>query len=41
MLEEATTCHDKAKILTEKVIPGKRKAYLEQLEKSFEELTSS
>ena len=41
MLEEATTCHDKAKILTEKVIPGKRKVYLDQLEKSFEDLTSS
>ena len=41
MLEEATTCYDKAKILTEKVIPGKRKVYLDQLEASFEDLTNS
>ncbi len=41
MLEEATTCYDKAKILTEKVIPGKRKVYLDQLEESFEELKNS
>ena len=40
MLEEATTCYDKAKILTEKVIPGKRKVYLDQLEASFEDLTN-
>jgi len=32
MIEEATTCYDKAKILTEKIIPGKRKVYLDQLE---------
>ena len=37
-LEKATTCYDKAKILTEKVIPGKRKMYLDQLEESIEEL---
>jgi len=41
MLEEATTCYDKAKILTKKVIPGKRKVYLDQLEASFEDLTNS
>jgi tetratricopeptide (TPR) repeat protein len=41
MLEEATTCYDKAKILAEKVIPGKRKVYLDQLEESFEELNNS
>jgi len=41
MLEEATTCYEKAKILTEKVIPGKRKVYLDQLEASFEDLTNS
>jgi len=41
MLEEATTCHEKAKILTEKFIPGKRKVYLDQLEASFEDLTNS
>ncbi len=34
MLEEATTCYDKAKILTEKVLPGKRKMYLDQLDES-------
>jgi tetratricopeptide (TPR) repeat protein len=38
-LEKATTCYDKAKILTEKVIPGKRKMYLDQLEQSIEELS--
>ena len=37
-LEKATTCYDKAKILTKKVIPGKRKMYLDQLEESIEEL---
>lgn len=41
MLEEATTCYDKAKILAEKFIPGKRKVYLDQLEESFEELNNS
>ena len=34
MLEEAATCYDKAKILTEKVLPGKRKVYLDQLDES-------
>ena len=37
-LEKATTCYDKAKILTEKVIPGKRKMYLDQLEESIDDL---
>jgi tetratricopeptide (TPR) repeat protein len=41
MIEEATTCYEKAKILTEKVIPGKRKVYLDQLEQTFEDLTGS
>jgi len=41
MLEEATTCYDKAKSLTEKVIPGKRKIYLDQLKDIFEELNNS
>ncbi|MHA1535058.1 MAG: tetratricopeptide repeat protein [Promethearchaeota archaeon] len=41
MLEEATTCYDKAKILTEKITPGKRKVFLEQLEMSFEDLSNS
>jgi superkiller protein 3 len=38
MIEEASTCFDKAKILTEKVLPGKRKMYLEQLDEIIEEL---
>ncbi len=38
MLEEATTCYDKAKILTEKVIPGKRKVYIDKLEEGIAEL---
>jgi len=38
MPEEATTCYDKAKILINKVIPGKRKMYLDQLEETIEEL---
>jgi len=37
-IEKATTCFDKAKILTEKVLPGKRKMYLDQLDESIEEL---
>lgn len=41
MLEEATTCYDKAKILMEKVIPGKRKIYSDQLKEIFEELNNS
>jgi len=38
MLEEATTCFEKAKILTKKVMPGKRKLYLEELDETIEEL---
>ncbi|MFX0049532.1 MAG: winged helix-turn-helix domain-containing protein, partial [Candidatus Hermodarchaeota archaeon] len=34
MLEEADTCYEKAKILTEKVLPGKRKMYLDQLDET-------
>jgi len=37
-LEKATVCFDKAKILTEKVIPGKRNMYLDQLDESVKEL---
>ena len=37
-LEKAIVCFDKAKDLTKKVIPGKRKMYLDQLDESFEEL---
>jgi len=36
MREEASTCYSKAKLLTKKVIPGKRKLYIDQLEDSFE-----
>jgi len=39
MIEEATTCYEKAKLLTEKVIPGKRKVYIDHLEESIEELS--
>jgi len=38
MDDKAITCHEKAEELTKKVIPGKRKIYLDQLEKSIEEL---
>jgi len=38
MLEEATTCYEKAKVLTEKVIPGKRKMYMDALDESIEDL---
>ncbi len=34
---EASTCYEKAKILTEKVIPGKRKLYFDQLEENFDD----
>jgi tetratricopeptide (TPR) repeat protein/Mn-dependent DtxR family transcriptional regulator len=37
-LEKATVCFDKAKILTEKVIPGKKNMYLDQLDESVKEL---
>jgi len=38
MPEEATTCYEKAKRLAEKVIPGKRKVFLNHLEESIEYL---
>ncbi|MHA2287889.1 MAG: tetratricopeptide repeat protein [Promethearchaeota archaeon] len=38
MLEEARTCYEKAQILTEKVLPGKRKMYNEQLDEIIEDL---
>ncbi|NVM43673.1 MAG: tetratricopeptide repeat protein [Candidatus Lokiarchaeota archaeon] len=38
MMEEARTCYEKAEILTEKVLPGKRKMYMEQLDEIIEEL---
>jgi tetratricopeptide (TPR) repeat protein len=38
MDDKANTCFEKAKVLTEKVIPGKRKLYLDQLEESIDEL---
>jgi len=38
MEDKAITCYEKAKVLTQKVIPGKRKLYLDQLEKTIEEL---
>ncbi len=41
MREEATTCYAKAKILTEKVIPGKRKLYINQLEENFDDFYTS
>jgi tetratricopeptide (TPR) repeat protein len=37
MRVEAATCYAKAKMLTEKVIPGKRKLYLDQLTESFDD----
>jgi tetratricopeptide (TPR) repeat protein len=39
MDDKASTCHAKAKELTKKVIPGKRKIYLEELEESIDELS--
>ncbi len=38
MDDKAITCYEKAKELTEKVIPGKRKLYIDQLEESIEDL---
>jgi len=38
MEDKAITCYEKAKVLTEKVIPGKRKLYIDQLEETIEEL---
>jgi tetratricopeptide (TPR) repeat protein len=39
MDDKAITCHEKAKDLTKKVLPGKRKLYLDQLEESIDELS--
>jgi tetratricopeptide (TPR) repeat protein len=41
MRVEAATCYAKAKMLTEKVIPGKRKLYLDQLTENFDDFYSS
>jgi len=41
MREEAATCYAKAKLLTEKVIPGKRKLYIDQLLENFDEFYAS
>ena len=41
MRDEATTCYAKAKMLTEKVIPGKRKLYVDQLEENFDDFYAS
>ncbi|MBY9014070.1 MAG: hypothetical protein KGD68_00115 [Candidatus Lokiarchaeota archaeon] len=41
MLEEAITCYTKAKILTKKVIPGKRKLYIDQLQENFDDFYAS
>ena len=38
MMEEARTCYEKAKILTEKVLPGKRNMYIDQLEEIIVDL---
>jgi len=38
MDDKAFTCHEKAKELTKRVLPGKRMLYLDQLEESIEEL---
>ena len=38
MEDKSDTCFNKAKELTEKVIPGKRKLYIDKLEESIEEL---
>ena len=41
MRDEASTCYAKAKMLTEKVIPGKRKLYFDQLEENFDDFYMS
>ena len=41
MHEQATTCYAKAKMLTEKVIPGKRKLYIDQLQENFDDFYAS
>lgn len=38
MMVEARDCYERAEILTEKVLPGKRKMYMEQLDEIIEEL---
>ena len=41
MRVEAATCYTKAKMLTEKVIPGKRKLYIDQLQENFDDFYPS
>ena len=41
MRDEASTCYAKAQMLTEKVIPGKRKLYIDQLQESFDDFYDS
>jgi len=41
MRDEASTCYAKAQILTEKVIPGKRKLYVDQLQENFDDFYTS
>jgi len=41
MRDEASTCYAKAQMLTEKVIPGKRKLYIDQLQESFDDFYTS
>ena len=41
MREEASTCYAKAQMLTEKVIPGKRKLYNYQLQENFDDFYAS
>ena len=41
MRVEATTCYAKAKMLTEKCLPGKRKLYLNQLTENFDDFYAS
>ncbi len=41
MRVEAATCYEKAKMLTEKVIPGKRKLYIDQLQENFDDFYAS
>ena len=38
MLDKANTCYEKAKFLIEKVLPGKRKMYVDKLDESIKEL---
>jgi tetratricopeptide (TPR) repeat protein len=41
ILDKANEYYERSKILIEKVLPGKRKIFLAQLEESFEELNNS